>query len=428
MTAQRMPARRLTVLPDDHYPAYVVWELTLRCDQACAHCGSRAGRAREDELTTAEALDMVKQLAAMRTQEVVLIGGEAYLHDGFLDVIRALKQAGIRPTMTTGGRSLTAEMAVAMKQAGLFSVSVSVDGLRTEHNLMRQSDRSFDAAMSALHHVKAAGLKAMANTNFNRLNAPTLESLYELLRDAGVQSWQVQITVPLGRGADRPQLLFQPYDLVDFVPRVAALKQRAFGEGVLVMPGNNLGYFGPEEGVMRSPFDTVAAGHADHWQGCQAGKLVMGIESHGAIKGCPSLQPSYIGGNIRDQSLSSLWQDTAELGFNRARSVDDLWGFCKTCPFASVCLGGCTFTAHAVLGRPGNNPYCHFRARSLAKDGLRERLVAADAAPGLPFDNGLFVIVTEPLSAPEPVATTPPVGAQLVRISRPSNAANDQAG
>ena len=34
-------------------PIYVVWETTLRCDHACAHCGSRAGDARPDELDTA---------------------------------------------------------------------------------------------------------------------------------------------------------------------------------------------------------------------------------------------------------------------------------------------------------------------------------------------------------------------------------------
>jgi hypothetical protein len=37
-------------------PTYVVWEITLACDLACGHCGSRAGRARPDELSTTEAL------------------------------------------------------------------------------------------------------------------------------------------------------------------------------------------------------------------------------------------------------------------------------------------------------------------------------------------------------------------------------------
>ena len=42
-------------------PIYAVWEITLRCDLACRHCGSRAGRARPDELDTAECLDLVRR-------------------------------------------------------------------------------------------------------------------------------------------------------------------------------------------------------------------------------------------------------------------------------------------------------------------------------------------------------------------------------
>ena len=90
----------------EHRPTYVVWELTLACDQPCTHCGSRAGVARPDELTTAQALGVVDQLAAMKTFEVVLIGGEAYLHPGFYELIRALRAKGIRPTMTTDRKSV----------------------------------------------------------------------------------------------------------------------------------------------------------------------------------------------------------------------------------------------------------------------------------------------------------------------------------
>ncbi len=33
-------------------PVLAVWELTLRCDLSCRHCGSRAGKARSEELGT----------------------------------------------------------------------------------------------------------------------------------------------------------------------------------------------------------------------------------------------------------------------------------------------------------------------------------------------------------------------------------------
>ena len=409
--------RRLNVVQEPFRPVYVVWELTLRCDHACHHCGSRAVKARTDELTTDQALGVVQQLAAMGAKEVVLIGGEAYLHEGFLTIIRALKSQGITPVMTTGGMGITMELALAMAHAGMARVSVSIDGLESTHDTMRNRRGSFQSALAALKNLKTAGIDISTNSNFNRLNRDDLEPLYELLRSKGVRSWQIQLTAPLGRAADRPAMLFQPWDLLDFLPRVARLKERGFKEGLLVMPGNNLGYYGPEEGLLRSQTPDAP----DRFQGCQAGRYVLGIESSGDVKGCPSLQTaSYVGGNLQDHSLKSIWDNSPQLSFTRERTVEDLWGYCRECPFASHCLGGCSFTSHSFFGRPGNNPYCHFRARAFAKEGKRERLILQDAAKGLPFDHGLFEIVIEDLDAPDNQATLS--SESLVQIGkRPEN-------
>jgi len=405
--------RRLDVAKQDYFPAYVVWELTLRCDHACLHCGSRASAARPDELSTEKALKVVEELVRMKTREVVLIGGEAYLHDGFLDIARAFKAGGVRVGMTTGGRGVTAELAKAMAEAGVYQTSVSIDGLEVNHDRMRNMRGSFATATAALANLRAAGIKPMANTNFNRLNRGDLEPLFEHLAAQGVVAWQVQITTPLGRAADRTSMILQPWDLLDLLPRIAKVKEDAYTRGIRVMAGNNLGYFGPEEALLRSPQKELR----DHFGGCQAGRYVLGIESDGAVKGCPSLQTAhYVGGNLKETTLASIWNDSKELSFTRARTRDDLWGFCKTCAFGDVCLGGCSFTAHAVLGRPGNNPYCHYRAREFAKANKRERLVSVEAAAGDPFDNGVFEIVVEDLDAPDAGAALLPE--QLIQIDR----------
>ncbi|MBX3249673.1 MAG: radical SAM protein [Myxococcales bacterium] len=408
--AQGRGSRRLDVLRTSPHPAYVVWELTLACDHACRHCGSRAAQARPHELTTADALDVVRQLGAMGTREVVLIGGEAYLHDGFLDIIRALRAEGIQPSMTTGGFGVTRELAEAMADAGLQLASVSVDGLEATHDRQRARAGSYRGALAALAHLRDVGIATASNINVNRLNLGELEPLYDVLRGAGVRAWQVQITAPLGRAADRPEMLLQPWDLLELVPRLVALKRRAKADGIDVWPGNNLGYFGPEEGALRSADPDDAS---EHWRGCQAGKFVLGIESDGAVKGCPSLlTASYVGGHLGERTLASIWDESPELAF--ARGPRKLWGYCAECAYAEPCQGGCSFTAHAVLGRPGNNPLCYHRARVYRRQGLRERLVPTEAAEGRPFDHGLYRVELEPFDAPDPVA--PP--RELVRIGR----------
>lgn len=104
-------------------------------------------------------------------------------------------------------------------------------------------------------------------------------------------------------------------------------------------------------------------------------------------------------------TLKDIWETAPELAFTRERTKTDpktgLWGYCGECDFGEVCLGGCTFTAHAFFGRPGNNPYCHYRARVMRARGVRERLVLQASAPGMPFDHARFDLVVEPFDAPD---------------------------
>jgi hypothetical protein len=57
-----------------------------------------------------------------------------------------------------------------------------------------------------------------------------------------------------------------------------------------------------------------------------------------------------------------------------------------------------------LLGKPGNNPYCHHRAIEMQRSGKRERIERVEAAPGEPFDFGLFRIVEEPIETASSVA------------------------
>lgn len=380
--------RRLIELGEAPHPRYVVWELTLKCDLACRHCGSRAGKARSEELTVDEARSVVADLAALGTQEIAFIGGEAYLHPDWLDIVRATADAGIRPSMTTGARRLTADLCRRAADAGLQAASVSVDGLEHTHDTLRAVPGSFRAAVSALEHIAAAGMQPYANTQLNRLNVHEIDELLDILVDAGAQAWQVQLTGPMGRAADRPEWLLQPFELLSVLDRVAAAVRRvqASHPDFAVHAGNNLGYFGPHEGTIRQA----------PYPGCTAGRYLLGIESNGDVKGCPSMPSApYVGGNVRDTPLPELWANNARIAYARRDRTPDLWGFCKSCYYAKHCQGGCTWTSHTLLGRPGNMPYCYHRAESLKARGRRERIVRAESAPGKPFDFGRFTLIEE---------------------------------
>ncbi|HEU4933003.1 MAG TPA: GDL motif peptide-associated radical SAM/SPASM maturase [Pyrinomonadaceae bacterium] len=388
------PTRYLSSRDRSSYvPVHAVWEITLACDLKCHHCGSRAGKRRADELTTEECLDLVRQLARMGTREVTLIGGEAYLRRDWLQIIREVRDQGMDCTMQSGGLNLTEDRIKAAVDAGLQGLGISIDGLREVHDQVRGVKGSFDAAFKALDAIQKCGITSSVNTQITSLVIPQLRELMNLFIDAGAKNWQIQLTVAMGRAADNPDLLLQPYELLELMPLLAELFEEGADRGLLLQPGNNIGYFGPYESVWRGSGDDRV-----HWTSCNAGQNTLGIEADGTIKGCPSLPTTpYAGGNIRDLSLKQIWWKTDELGINRDRDSSGLWGFCGSCYYADVCKAGCTWTTHSLLGKAGNNPYCHHRALELSKQGLRERIVQVERAPGTSFDHGRFELILETL-------------------------------
>lgn len=396
LSAEARGKRRLPLLEESrevdrrHRPRVAVWELTLRCDLACKHCGSRAARARPDELDLAQCLDLVDQLSELEVLEVSLIGGEAYLRDGWLEIVRALRDRDIDASIVTGGRGWSRALAREAADAGLQSVSVSLDGDEASHDRLRGVKGAHRSALAALQSTREAGMQATVNTQINRISESSLDDVIEQMTEIGAAAWQFMLTVAMGRAADQPELLLQPHDLLELFPRLALMAERCREAGVEPFAGNNIGYFGPHDATFRG---RMPGGHSGQ---CGAGRGTLGIEADGSIKGCPSLpSEAWVGGNVRDDRLVTIWERAEPLRYTRDRGVADLWGYCRECYYAENCMAGCTWTGFSLFGKPGNNPYCHHRALEFAAKGLRERVVRVSSAEGVPFDHGIFEIVVE---------------------------------
>ena len=392
-------------------PTWAIWELTLACDQKCVHCGPRAGHRRPHELDTDECLRVVAELRDLGCGEVVLIGGEAYLRNDFILVVRAIRDAGMKCMITTGGLNLDDERLFAMIDAGVSSLAVSIDGLEATHDSLRGVPGSWRAAFSTLRRARAAGLPIASNCQINNRTRHELLDLLDLLAAEGILAWQLQLTVAHGNAADHPDLILQPYMIPELYVTLEQVLERCRARGIRFWPANSLGYFGPLETRLRAALRT-------HWRGCGAGVNTLGIDSDGGIKSCPSLGgPLNVGGNWRERSIREIWDDSYQLGYIRRRTLDDLWGYCRECYYAETCMAGCTAASEPLLGRPGNNPFCAHRAEVMHARGLRERIEHVAPASGKPFDNGLFRVVREHVD-PELRRQHGPVHVDEPRVSR----------
>src|SRR6185436_19464937 len=220
------------------------------------------------------------------------------------------------PSMQSGGRALNEERIRAAKEAGLRSCGISIDGDPELHDKLRGVKGSYEQALRALGLLKKYEIVSSVNTQIGAATLPHLRALLHRIADAGARNWQIQLTVAMGNAADNPEVLMQPYQILELMPHLAELFDEANELGVLIQPGNNIGYFGLYEHRWRATDMEYG-----HWTGCSAGHTGLGIEADGTIKGCPSLATGdYSGGNVRDMTIEDIWNHSDQLRFTRDRT------------------------------------------------------------------------------------------------------------
>ncbi len=136
-----------------------------------------------------------------------------------------------------------------MREAGIQQVSVSIDGARETHDWLRGKAGFWDACFVTLQHLRQAGIPISCNTQINRLSAPELPLIYADIVEAGCRAWQLAMTVPMGRAADRPEILLQPPEFMAVFPLLNVLAGWAERDGVLFFPGITSDITDPMNGV-----------------------------------------------------------------------------------------------------------------------------------------------------------------------------------
>jgi radical SAM protein with 4Fe4S-binding SPASM domain len=320
------------------FPLIVGWEPTLACNLRCRHCASVAGLPRPNELSVAECLSICDQFPSLLVQEVDFTGGEPLLKLGWDRIAARLRDRGIAVRMVSNGLGITPDVVLRMKDAGLASVGVSLDGLGATHDRVRAREGMFATVVAALERLVDAELAPTVITAVNALNLPELPQLLDLLGPIGVCAWQIPPIFPSGRNSTAPELLFAADQYLQLGTFVAEWEAKARGKGIELRPADSCGYFtelscGPE------------------WQGCSAGIAAVGIMSDGRVKGCLSMPDELIEGDLRANDLWDIWFREDAFSFTRAFELGSLGPNCAGYEYGQQCGGGCSAMSYTATGR-----------------------------------------------------------------------------
>lgn len=321
------------------------WEATLRCNAKCDFCGSRCGggkqRSVSSEVNLEEICTCFKEVSERYNARDIMInvtGGEPLLRQDLFEVMGYANGLGFPWGMVTNGTLITKDTIQKMRESGMRTISISLDGLPQTHNRLRKLEAGFEKVVEAAKRLREADFlgEIQITTVVNHENISELEELFLHVQDMGVDSWRLAVVDPIGRACDNRNLLLSKEELEIYFN----FFQKHQFNGRIALTTSCSHFLGDKDNLYRS-----------HSFSCESGKTFASVLANGDIFVCPNVErlPGLIQGNIKKDSFCERWEN----GFAWFRKEEHRSNeSCRLCSHWEQCKGDSLHTWDFVNNRP----------------------------------------------------------------------------
>lgn len=327
-----------------HELRYLFWECTLRCNLSCIHCGSDCFRdAGLKDMPLADFLRVVDSIIDRVTPQKTIIaitGGEPLMRGDLETCGHELYKRNFPWGMVTNGFGLNRQRYEKLLDAGLRSLTISLDGMRASHDWFRGTTGSFDRALKAIElAARTDNIIFDVASCTHRRNFAELSKMREILVNSGVKRWRLFTVFPKGRAMGNDDLKLSDRQFIELMEFIVETKR----QGALQANYGCEGFLGAYEGAARENLFM-----------CLAGISVGSVLIDGSISACPSLRADYVQGNIYRDDFWDVWNNR----FQKMR--DRRWtktGKCASCKVYKWCQGN---GLHLRDEKTGDLLVCHY--------------------------------------------------------------------
>lgn len=278
---------------------YVSWEITRRCDARCVHCYAESGPDVPigGEMTTAEALALIDQLAGAGEMILAFSGGEPLLRPDWRELMRHAVARDLVVTLVTNGSRVDDEVAGDLAALGLQSVTVSLDSHRPEvHDRIRGLDGLHARALGAIRRLSARGVRVIVNLTPFRANRDDVRGVVEVAHQLGAAAVSLSEYAPAGRGT--PEMGLDATERERLAAEWLALADEYRGRIHLLADNRTVAL------LATAAASGGAAGEAD-CPDCGAGRAMLRVGAGGEVTPCTFVPHSL--GSLRAAPFPELW-------------------------------------------------------------------------------------------------------------------------
>ncbi len=275
----------------DAGPIIACVDITDQCNYRCLHCYNNSGKASDDILTDVEILDVIKQVIEFKPTVICLCGGEPTLRRNYIQLIKECKDNNIMVNMVSNGSLLDEEELKKVKEAGLNTLQISLDGINnTQHDTFRGYRSAFEKAISAIQNAKKVGLRIITSFVPNKMNVESIEKYLELCYELGVAEVRIMPLIPMGRGSKIDFLLLSSDEY--FILQQQILKGRAYYS----KKGMHIEWGDPLDHYYRFPYNAKLGVRTPQLEVKANGNLTI------------STYIPIVVGNVKEHSLKEYWE------------------------------------------------------------------------------------------------------------------------
>ncbi len=344
-------------------PMIVYWEMTQACALACRHCRAEAvSTPHPDQLTHAESLDLLRQIAAFGDPlpHLILTGGDPLQRPDIYAIIDEARRLGIGVSITPSATAtLTHGVFAKLKAHGIESIGLSLDGsTAARHEAVRGVAGCFDWTIRAARAAAELGLPIQINTLVSEETAADLPAIYELLKGLTIMRWSLFFLIAVGRGKElQPitpergeELMRWIHSLTLTAPFAIKTTEAPSYRRIALNAMREAGLTAAE--IERTP---VYRGF-----GIRDGHGIVFVSNQGDIY--PAGFLPLVAGNVRTGRLAGIYRDSPI--FRALHNPAAFRGKCGQCEYRMVC-GGSRSRAFAYTGDPlASDPFCPYQPRA----------------------------------------------------------------
>ncbi len=311
----------------------------------CAHCYRDAGCKASEELSTAEAKELLNQIARAGFKIMIFSGGEPLMRPDILELVRHAANLKLIPVFGTNGTLITPELARDLKSAGAKGMGISLDSLdREKHDKFRSFPGAWEGAVRGMKNCRDAGLPFQIHTTVMNWNSPELEKMTDFAVEIGARAHHFFFLVPTGRAATIEEESLRAEEYENVLTRIMK-KQTQVSIELKPTCAPQFLRIAAELGI-KTRFG----------RGCLAGLSYCIISPRGKVQPCAYLNMEL--GDVRKTPFDEIWKSNEVLKTLRTLEYK---GNCGVCKYKNKC-GGCR--ARAACYNEGDfmegEPWCNY--------------------------------------------------------------------